>query len=94
MRKKIILAIFFVLVVSLAMVVVVAAQIGDGFDLSWSVLSGGGGASQSSSGYALTSTVGQTAVLSSSGSGAEMSHGFWQDFLAPILNRLPFTVKH
>lgn len=95
-HKKILLAAVLVLAISLIMVIAVNAQVGDGFDLSWSVVSNGAGNSQSSSGYMLSSTVGQTAAGSSSstGSGNTMLHGFWQDFFTPILNRLPLTVKH
>lgn len=96
-HKKILLAAVLVLAISLMVVIAVTAQVGDGFDLSWNVVSSGAGNSQSSSpDYMLSSTVGQTAAGSSSStsSGSTALHGFWQDFFAPILNRLPLTVKH
>jgi len=92
-HKQVALAALLVLLLSLTAVMVVAAQSGEGFDLSWNVVGGGGGYSQTS-GYELSSTVGQTAVGESQGSGVEMHHGFWQTFIDTLFTRLPLTVKH
>lgn len=91
--KKITLAALLVLLLSLAIVVVVAAQTGEGFDLSWNVIGAGGGKS-SGGDYSLEGTLGQTAVDTTSGSGRALTQGFWQEFLSTIYNMLPFTVKH
>ena len=95
MRKNLLLALFFIFLLGLAFVgvMVAAAQTSSGFDLSWYVVSGGGGFSQTT-GYELSSTVGQTAAGDSSSSGTSLSHGFWQNFIEFLLTRLPFTVKH
>ena len=50
----------------------------DGIAVDWSVLSGGGASAESGSGtVALNSTLGQTAIGSSSGPGATLGAGFW-----------------
>ena len=50
----------------------------DGAAVDWSVLSGGGAPAESSSGaVALNGTLGQTAIGSSSGTGATVGAGFW-----------------
>jgi hypothetical protein len=50
----------------------------DGTAMDWHVLSSGGAPAESSSGaVALNSTLGQTAIGSSSSSGATVGAGFW-----------------
>jgi hypothetical protein len=94
-HKKILLAAVLVLAISLMVVIAVAAQTGDGFDLSWYVVSGGAHHTSSSSGYDLSGTVGQTATGDSSNSeGYTQTHGFWQTFIDTLRTLLPFTVKH
>jgi hypothetical protein len=92
-RNKILLALVCVMVFSLAAVAAAQAQSGDGFDLHWNVIGGGGGTS-TGSGFAVTGTIGQTAVSASSGDDFSIAHGFWQDFLDILRNFLPFTVKN
>lgn len=77
MRKKIILALLLVLLFSLVLVAVVSARMSE-YTITWSVLSGGGGA-MSSGGYSLNSTTGQSAVGSSTGPCHSLGHGFWPD---------------
>jgi hypothetical protein len=62
----------------LAMIVSTAlAQVGSGYDLSWSTIDGGGGAS-SGGGYTLNGTIGQADAGQSIGSGGyTLSGGFW-----------------
>ena len=93
MRKKLLFALLLVLLLSLTVVAVVAAQTGEGFDLSWNVIGAGGG-EMSGGNFELNGTLGQTAVDTTSGSGRAVSQGFWQEFLGTIYNMLPFTVKH
>jgi hypothetical protein len=69
----------------LAMVFLVAltggkafAQTGDGFDLSWNVIGGGGaGGPLTGSGFSVRSTIVQTAIGSSSYDIWETRHGYW-----------------
>lgn len=94
MRKKLLLALFLVLLLSLAAFIVVSAQVSEGFDLSWYVVGGGGGNSESGD-YVLSSTVGQTAAgESTSSDGYTQTHGFWQTFTDTVRTLLPLTVKH
>jgi opacity protein-like surface antigen len=93
MRKKLILAVLLVLLLSLGLAAVAAAATINAQDLSWHVIGAGGGKSMGP-GYEVTGTMGQTAVSSSSGSGDVQSHGFWQDMIGVIHLMLPFTVKH
>jgi len=57
---------------------IVMAQQGDGYDLSWWTVDGGGGTFSSGPGYLLGGTIGQpdTGVLS--GPGYVLAGGFWQ----------------
>ena len=94
MRKKLLLTLLLVLLLGLAFVGVVAAQTSDGFDLSWYVISGGGGNSEGSD-YVLSSTVGQTAAgESTSSDGYTQTHGFWQTFVDTLRTLLPLAVKN
>ena len=55
----------------------IAAQTGGGYDLSWSTIDGGGGASNGG-GYELDGTIGQYDTSTLSGGGFQLSGGFWQ----------------
>jgi hypothetical protein len=92
-KKKFFLAMLLVLLFSLAAFIVVSAQVSDGFDLSWYVVSGGGGNSESGD-YVLSSTVGQTAAGESTSGGIIQTHGFWQTFVDTVRTLLPIAVKH
>jgi hypothetical protein len=78
MRWKMIAAL---LVMVLAVVLVggfVSAQTGDGFDLSWHVMAGGGaGGPLAGSGFSLRSTVGQTAIDTLSDATFWVGNGYW-----------------
>jgi hypothetical protein len=69
-----------------------SAQTVSGFDLSWNVTGAGGGA-MTGSGFRMDSTLGQTAVNPSSGSGLTLSAGFWQDLLVRNLQFMPMIKK-
>lgn len=56
----------------------VIAQTGDGFDLSWNVMGGGGsGGPLTGDGFSLRSTLGQTAIDSSSDTSHLLMNGYW-----------------
>ena len=57
---------------------IVMAQQGDGYDLSWWTVDGGGGASGSGAGYSLAATLGQPDAGVLSGPGYVLAGGFWQ----------------
>jgi len=57
---------------------IVLAQQGDGYDLSWWTVDGGGRAWSSGSGYSLAGTIGQPDAGVLSGPGYTLSGGFWQ----------------
>jgi hypothetical protein len=53
------------------------AQVGGGYDLSWSTIDGGGGSSNDG-GYTLTGTIGQADAAQAIGGGTyTLSGGFW-----------------
>jgi len=56
----------------------VMAQQGDGYDLSWWTVDGGGGALSSGPGYSLGATIGQPDAGVLSGPGYILAGGFWQ----------------
>ena len=71
---------------------VVFAQTGDGFDLTWHVMGGGGGGSPlTGSGFSMRSTIGQTAIGSSSDAPYETRHGYWPGAIntMPLFTGLP-----
>lgn len=71
------------------------AQTGDGFDLSWHVMGGGGaGAPLTGSGFSVRSTLGQTTISSSSDTTLEIRHGYWPGAINtnPILSDLPDVI--
>jgi hypothetical protein len=76
MRKKILLALVLVLLLSLAFFAITLARPQSEFAITWSVLSGGGGPI-SGGGYSLNSTAGQSAVGSSVGPCHSLGQGFW-----------------
>jgi hypothetical protein len=72
-----------ILILSTVMLLVLVAipalaQTGGGFDLSWSSVDGGGGASAGGV-YALSGTVGQSDAGVMSGGVYTLSGGFWAD---------------
>jgi hypothetical protein len=52
------------------------AQTGDGFDLTWSTIDGGGGSS-SGEGYSLSGTIGQPDAGALNGGAYTLAGGFW-----------------
>lgn len=66
----------FVFLLALVVAGAVLAQVSTGFDLSWHVLSGGGG-SRSSAGYQIDDTLGQWSAGLSSSANYQLATGFW-----------------
>ena len=65
-----------------------------GYELSWWTVDGGGGLlSDSSSGYALVGTVGQSDAKVWSGDGYTLAGGFWGGALIDYTVYLPLTLK-
>lgn len=55
----------------------VVAQIGDGYDLTWSTIDGGGAMFSTGGGYSLGGTIGQPDAGLLSGGGYTLAGGFW-----------------
>ncbi len=69
------------------------AQTSPSYDLTWHVISSGGGSLLSSDGqYALNGTVGQPATMLLSGGSYSLQSGFWQ-LPSSHAVYLPLTVK-
>jgi hypothetical protein len=65
---------------SLAITAIVVGQVGGGFDLSWSTITGGGSASSGGS-HALNNSLGQPVASntpSTDGERYSLTDGFWQ----------------
>ncbi len=95
--KRIIMLIVVVLGIT-AVFQATLAQTGSGYDLIWSTIDGGGGQS-SDAVYEVTGTAGQMDTGNASGSGYELSGGFWQEqvtnptAVTPIKIYLPIMVR-
>ena len=62
----------------LAGVALVQAQVGGGYDLTWSTVDGGGDTYSTGGGYTLGGTAGQPDAGVLSGSGYTLGGGFWK----------------
>ncbi len=93
MRWKIIAALL-VTVLAVALVgSVVSAQTGDGFDLSWNVMGGGGaGGPLTGDGFSLRSTIGQTAIGGFFGPAYWIGNGYWPSAGPPCIY-LPLVMR-
>ena len=56
----------------------VQAQVGGGYDLTWSTVDGGGGALSAGGGYSLGGTAGQPDAGVLNGGGYTLGGGFWK----------------
>jgi len=56
----------------------VLAQVGGGYDLTWSTVDGGGGTCSTGGGYALGGTAGQPDAGTLGGGGYTLGGGFWK----------------
>lgn len=64
--------------------VVANAQTGDGYDLSWSTIDGGGATFSEGGGYTLGGTIGQPDAGGMSDGGYALSGGFWGGIVAIV----------
>jgi len=78
-----------VLILTLALVGVVSAQVSTNYDLSWKVFSSGGG-SRASAHFQVGDTLGQWAAGTSASSNVKVEAGFWYGAGA---NPIPPDVK-
>ena len=77
-------AVLIVFVLMLSGTVVVSAQSGGGYDLSWSTVDGGGHTWSTGGGYSLGGAIGQAdAQAPASGGGYNLQGGFWHRACAP-----------
>ncbi len=86
------LALFLSIIFVFLDVSIAAAQSGGGYDLSWSVIAGGGGSS-SGGGYSLSGTIGQTDAGALSGATFTLASGFWSGGSSGHNVYLPLIVK-
>jgi len=73
----------------------VRAQSGDGYDLTWSTIDGGGGVS-SGGGYLLGGTIGQPDAGAMTGGGYTLVGGFWGGGVSGATSRyvyLPIVLR-
>ena len=81
------------LIVALALATSAAwAQSGDGYDLSWWTVDGGGGRS-TGGGYTLEGTVGQPDAATWSGGGYTLAGGFWGGLAVEYRVYLPLVMN-
>ena len=73
---------------------VALAQSGNGYDLTWNVIAGGGGTSTSANGvYSLSGTIGQADAGTLSGPPYTLNGGFWNDALNVARLFLPLILR-
>jgi len=76
----------------MALVGITLAQESSNYKLSWSVVGGGGGASQSAS-YQLSGSMGQGLAGAAAGNQYQVGTGFWYGVPARYLIYLPVVIK-
>ena len=69
------------------------AQVGGGYDLTWSTIDGGGATFSTGGSYSLGGTIGQPDAGSMSGPGYTLTGGFWGT-PALFIYRLPLVVRN
>ena len=86
---------FPLLVVLLSLLASVAlAQTGDGYDLTWNTIDGGGYTFSEGGGYSLGGTIGQPDAKVLSGGGYTLAGGFWAGGAARYSIYLPLVVRN
>ena len=98
MRYSTMITLATLLLVTLASLLIVsaglAALVGEGYDLSWWTVDGGGGfVSDETSGYTLGSTIGQPDAAAWDGSGYTLTGGFWGGALVEYHIYLPLVLR-
>ena len=71
-----------------------SAQTGDGYDLSWNVIGGGGTGPQTGDGFSLRSTAGQVIIGPAGGSSPDLCAGYWCRAIAYFDVLLPAVLKN
>ncbi len=94
MRKLSLVLLIASLLALAALSTAVYAQVGDGFDLTWKVMGGAGGAGPlTGSGFSLDGTLGQTAIGPAAGGDWGVEQGYWYiesvgvSLYLPLLNK-------
>ena len=72
---------------------VVLAQVGGGYDLTWSTIDGGGTTSSCGGSYSLNGTIGQADAGTLSGGSYTLVGGFWGGASGPSQLYLPLLLK-
>ncbi len=70
-----------------------AARNEGAYDLSWSVIGGGGAVSSTSGSYALSGTIGQSAVGTNSSGNCNLNAGFWFSGMNESRVYLPLVLR-
>ncbi len=71
------------------------AQTGDGFDLTWHVMAGGGaGGPLSGDGFQLRSTASQTAIGPAAGATFDLGQGYWYGIEQQAYIYLPLVYRN
>lgn len=70
------------------------AQVGEGFDLTWSTIENGGYTFSEGNGYALGGTIGQLDASTVSGGNYTLSGGFWKGGAVGYSIYLPLMLKN
>lgn len=78
----------------LASVLPAVAQIGGGYDLTWSTIDGGGATFSTGGGYSLGGTIGQPDAGLLSGGGYTLGGGFWGGAMMPPRIYLPLVLRN
>ncbi len=71
-----------------------AAQTGDGYDLTWNTVDGGGYMFSTGGNYSLGGTIGQPDAGELTGGNYVLSGGFWSGGIAQYRIYLPLTLKN
>ncbi len=71
-----------------------AAQSGDGYDLTWNTIDGGGATFSTGGGYSLGGTVGQPDAGLLAGGGYSLLGGFWGGAVPPYQVYLPLVLRN
>jgi hypothetical protein len=79
-------------VLALLIAPIVAAQGGGGYDLTWSTIDGGGGASEGG-GYSLSGAIGQPDAGVLTGGGYTLIGGFWPGASGSYRIYLPLVLR-
>jgi hypothetical protein len=92
-RIRKLLLITSVAVLALLLSAPILAQTGDGYDLTWSTVDGGGYTFSTGGGYTLGGTVGQPDTGALTGGGYTLSGGFWSGTAIIYRIYLPLIVR-